>query len=295
MGSIEYEIRKNYKQLRPSEQKVADFILSYEGEPEKLTIMEMAEGARVSQPTVIRFANSMHLKGFKELKYLMVQDELQKNMQEKSSNRLHGFFISASDGIEDMPDKVIQTTIHLLRDVLNSISIDEFIRLIYAIISARRVLVFGTENSGCTVNDLVTKLLYLGIDCITYTDSYLQSVCANNLSREDLAIGVSYTGCSKDTIEVLRTAKESGAVTAAITNFSKARISEYADINIVATTEQYFYGDKIFSRTSQIAIVDMIYTGVLVSNFHNFTANIDKNSMAIFDRDYIDENLTHIK
>ena len=290
MGSIEYEIKKIYKNLRPSEQKVADFILAYKGKPEELTIVEMAEGAKVSQPTIIRFANSMHLKGFKELKYLMVQDDLQKNMQANNSERLHGFFISANDRIEDMPDKVIQTTIHMLRDVLNNISIDEFTRLIYAIISARRVLVFGSENSGCTVNDLVTKLLYLGIDCRTYTDSYLQSVCANNLTMEDLAIGVSYTGCSKDTVDVLKIAKEAGAVTAAITNFSKAKISEFADINIAATAEQYFYGDKIFSRTSQIAIVDMIYTGVLVSNFHNFTANLDKNMNAILDRDYIEKN-----
>ena len=286
MGSIEYEIKKSYKKLRPSEQKVADFILAYKGEPEYLTITEMAEGAKVSQPTIIRFANSMHLQGFKELKYLMVQGKIQESMRIQSSNRLHGFLIGPNDRVEDMPDKVIQTTIHLLRDALNSISVDEFSRLVYAIVMARRVLVFGTENSSCTVNDLVTKLLYIGIDCITYTDSYLQSVCANNLTSEDVAIGVSYTGCSKDTIEVLKIAKKAGAVTAAITNFSKTRISEQADINIVATTEQYLYGDKIFSRTSQIAIVDMIYTGVLVSNFCHFTANIDKNSEAILDRDY---------
>lgn len=289
MGGIEIEIRKNYMQLKPAERKVADFLLNYGGEFAHLTITDLAAGAGVSQPTIIRFAEHMQLKGFKDLKYELMQDEIKETLNSQKTSLLHGFQIGANDRLEDVPANVIVTTVSMLKDTLSSISLEEFTRLICGIVTARCVFVFGVENSNCAVSDLVTKLLYLGINCITYADSYLQSVCANNLTRADLAIGISYSGCSKNTIEVLETAKRAGAVTAAITNFSGAKISKSADINIVGTGEQFLYGNSIFSRTSQIAIVDMIYTGVLISNFSKFSANIDRSSKVIFDRDYREE------
>lgn len=288
-GNIEYQIRKNYNRLRPSEQKVADYILSFREGFAGLTISGLAEGAGVSQPTIVRFANNIELKGFKELKYLLMEDEMKEAMNIQKTNLLHGFKIGEHDKPEDVPANVIWTTMTILKDTLNSISVEEFKRLIHEIVTAKRVFVFGVENSSCTVNDLVTKLLYLGINCVTYTDDYLQSVCAGNLTEEDLAIGISYSGCSKNTVGVLSTAKKAGAGTAAITNFSEAPISEYADINLIATTEQYLYGDTIFSRTSQLAIVDMIYTGILVSDYQKFTHKIDKSRKTIFDRDYREE------
>ena len=48
-----------------------------------------------------------------------------------------------------------------------------------------------------------------------------------------------------------------------MTNFENSLISKYADILLCASNRQFFYGDTIFSRISQLALVDMIYAGVL--------------------------------
>ena len=75
MGTEEFlfEIRKNYRNLRPSEQKVADVILEGTEEIAEYTIEQFAHKAKVSQPTVLRFANAMGMKGYKELKTRMIQ------------------------------------------------------------------------------------------------------------------------------------------------------------------------------------------------------------------------------
>lgn len=285
-GSVEFEMRKNYKKFRPSERKVADYILKNLNKVEQMTITSLAEGAEVSQPTVMRFANSLGLKGFKELKYQLMQDEVKKQVSDKNLSPLHGFYIQEQDKLEDIPGNVIATTIKTMQDMLESISVEEYVKLVQAIIKARKVFVFGVENSNSTVNDLVTKLMYLGIDCVTYNDYYLQSVCASNLTKNDLAIGISYSGASKDTVEVLRIAAEAGAVTAVITNFEKSVMGENADICIASTSEQYLYGDAIFSRTSQLAVVDMIYAGIIVSNYHYYTEKMDRSSRITGSRDY---------
>lgn len=286
IGFVEFEIKKNYKKFRPSERKVADYLLQNLDKVEQMTITSLAEEAKVSQPTVMRFANSLGMKGFKELKYLLMQDEVKKLVGDSHSSPLHGFQIQEQDRLEDIPSNIIATTIKTMQDTLSSISVEEYVKLVEAIIHARKVFVFGVENSNSTVSDLVTKLMYLGIDCVTYTDYYLQSICASNLTSDDVAIGISYSGCSKNTVDVLKAAAESGAVTAAITNFEKSVLSKYANICITSTTEQYLYGEAIFSRASQLAIVDMIYTGVIISNYHHYTAKMDKSSRAICSRAY---------
>lgn len=286
MNTLEFEISKHYKQLRPSEKKVADYLLGYEGDVNELTIIRLAECAKVSQPTIMRFAKALGLEGFKELKYMMLQDELKKKAISQEPSPLYGFNIGEADELMNIPSKVIATTVKIMQDTLKSVSLKSYMQAIKAITNARNVFVFGVENSGSTVSDLVTKLLYLGIHCTTYDDYYLQSICASNLTKEDVAIGISYSGCSKNTVDVMSAAQKAGATTIAITNFDNALINKYAQIIISATSQQYMYGDAIFSRTSQLAIVDMIYSGILVSDYEKYTSKMDLSSKVICTRAY---------
>ena len=64
---LEWEITRNYRKLRPSERKVADYLLHCDEELDDMTLTELAEKAKVSQPTVLRFARGMGFEGFKEL------------------------------------------------------------------------------------------------------------------------------------------------------------------------------------------------------------------------------------
>ena len=57
-------VKSAYASLRPSEQRVADYVL---GDPEgctQCTISELAERVQVSQPTVVRFAQAMGFDGY---------------------------------------------------------------------------------------------------------------------------------------------------------------------------------------------------------------------------------------
>ena len=49
-NQFEFNIKKLYADLRPSEQKVADYYLGYAGQLEELSLVPMAKAAGVSQP-----------------------------------------------------------------------------------------------------------------------------------------------------------------------------------------------------------------------------------------------------
>ncbi|WBW49896.1 MurR/RpiR family transcriptional regulator [Peptoniphilus equinus] len=283
---LEWAIAKNYRGLRPSEKKVADYLLYCDGELEDMTLVELAKKANVSQPTVLRFAKAMGYGGFKELKAAMVKERIRKGMQREDISPLYGFHVGREDLPTDVPAKVIATTIHLMREMLKSMSLKDYIKAIALIQNADNIVVYGVENSLCVVSDLVTKFLYLGLKCYSYNDYYLQHISAVNLNPKDVAIGISFSGTSRNTVDVLRGAKESGASTIVITNFENTAIAQYADVQICTGSGQFLYGDAIFSRATQLAIVDMLYMGVLISDYDRYTGNLDLNGKTIGDPTY---------
>ena len=101
--------------------------------------------------------------------------------------------------------------------------------------------------------------------------------------KNDLAIGISHSGETKDTVDAIRIAKESGAKTLVLTNFKASVITKYADIVMfTGDTESSFYSETMSSRMSQLAIVDMLYMGVVVSDYRKYTKRLDKiNNMTI--------------
>ena len=70
---FEFNIKKLYADLRPSEQKVADYYLGYAGQLEELSLVPMAKAAGVSQPTVMRFVKALGFGGFREFKYAVLK------------------------------------------------------------------------------------------------------------------------------------------------------------------------------------------------------------------------------
>lgn len=281
-------IQEGYAALRPSEQKVADWMLEYKGAGGDLLIEGMAVQIQVSQPTIIRFVKALGYKSFKEFKYSLMQEDARKesNMPPESNIDLYGFKLSSKDKLEEIPGKIINTSVKMLEETLKSVQIKEYKRALDAILEAESIVIYSVENSICTATDLMTKLTYLGLNCRMYGDYYLQNVSANNLSKRDLAIGISYSGYSKHTVEMMRNAQKVGAKTMVITNFENAVIADFADILICGSNQQFLYGNTIFSRISQMALVDMIYAGLLNRDYGRLSKRLNKNSQIVAERAY---------
>lgn len=284
MEPIMLLIRKQYKFLRPAERKVADFLLEEEYDIQTLTIDALAEKIEVSQPTIIRFSNAIGLKGFKELKWKISEDRIQE--EKKQFKRKVTLPVSKEDKLIDIPTKVITTNIKLLEDTLKNISSFEFMKAVKAIYEAPKVAVFAVENSSNIAQDLQIKLSYIGLNVIYHTDAYMQKILAANLTPEDVAIGISYSGTSVQTVDSLKIGRKKGATTISITNYEEALINKYADIILCSGVAQYLSGQDIFSRCVQTAMIDMIYSGILLTDFDGFTAKLETNGKVISNFSY---------
>lgn len=281
---ITNQIQKTFPKLRKSEQQVAQYILEHTEIMEQISLDQLAKEAKVSQPTVLRMLKAVGYHGFKEAKVAFIEERLKK--ETSSHYDALGIPLEKGNQVEDVPGIVIGNTIQLLQNSLQTISAKDLKKAVNAIAQATKVCIFSVENSNTVATDLLTKLLYLGINCQFNEDYYLQNIQAGHMQKGEVAIGISYTGTSKNTVDVLKQAKKSGATTIAITNFTDTPLLKYADIVILTSNTQLLYGNDIFSRTIHMAVVDMLYTGLLVSDYDKYYSHLKKSGRMIQSRKY---------
>lgn len=70
----------------------------------------------------------------------------------------------------------------------------------------------------------------------------------------------------------MRLAKSHGAKTIAITNALGAPLASWADVTLLTGRDSHtIYGNAIFSRVADTALVDMLYMGVILSGYGRFS------------------------
>jgi len=70
---LSQHIAHKMDQLRKSERKVAEYVLNHQQEVIHLRVIDLANLAGVSEPTVIRFCRAIGCNGFQEFKLIMAQ------------------------------------------------------------------------------------------------------------------------------------------------------------------------------------------------------------------------------
>lgn len=278
---LEQEMKVIYNTLRSSEQKVADYIFANPSEIGQLNLVSIASNAGVSTPTVIRLVKALKKSGYRQFQLEWVQQFKER----KSFEPLYGFELKQEDKLCDVPVKTIATEIENIEEALKSLSIKSYEKAIEILTNASLIDIYSVENSEIIAEDLVNKLLYLGLPVRHYKDPYLQQISAGHLKKDAVCIGISYTGRSKDTIKVMKIAKKQGANIIAITTDEQCEMCKYADVVLcTGKSSTLLYGNAIFSRVSQLAIVDMIYMGIILSDYEGYTKMLDNSGKLIKER-----------
>jgi RpiR family carbohydrate utilization transcriptional regulator len=262
-------IKSFYPDATPAERRIADYILERPEEIYKLNIKELGARAKVSLPTAFRFTRRLGFQGFKDFKVALIRDISV------------GLYLSPdamdSGSVEGVAHGVFENEIANLRETLSSIDYTAIRKTVTAIGKARRILLFAVSSSVPIAFDFYWKLCLAGFTCFHQTDVYVQKMTARNATPADLAIGVSFSGDTREVVECLRIAQENGARTVCLTSFINSSITQFADIKLfTAPVKSLQQKIDIPSRMAQIAILDVIYMLVLLKDGERLGVNISK-------------------
>lgn len=278
-------VKSIYPSMRNSEKKVADYVLAHPEDVLSLPLLRLADAVGVSEASVIRFCKNIGYSGYSELK-LRVAKELGEHVNDEET-QTSGLDIFSESALSAVPKIIISRSIRSLEDTLRIFDTAEYERAVRTLLSADRIVLFGVGNSASVADDAMNKFLKIGLLCNVYSDAHLQMMTATSLGKNDAAIGISHSGMTRDTVDALAAAKKAGASTICITNYGTSRITEVSDIRLLTSSpETSFESETMTSRIAQLAVIDMLYVGMIMQDYPGCRNKIDRLNNVLHDKSY---------
>jgi DNA-binding MurR/RpiR family transcriptional regulator len=254
------QVRAVLPSLTPAERRVAEAVLRDPGRSAGLTITGLALAATVSEASVLRFCRSVGLGGYAELRLALAAEAAR---SEARPSRAVGSDIGRGDGLPRVVEKIAFADARAIEETAQQLNLETLERVVEALAAARRIEVYGIAASAFVAMDLQQKLHRIGRTAFTSSDPHIALTSAALLRPGDVAIGISHTGATVDTIEPLIEARSHGALAVAVTNFPRSPIAEAADVVLTtAVRETSFRSGAMSSRIAQLMVVDCLFVGV---------------------------------
>ncbi|MCE3202887.1 MurR/RpiR family transcriptional regulator [Paenibacillus sonchi] len=269
-------INTYYPSMTKSEQKVAKCVLEHPDNLIYLSVTELADFAGTGETTVMRFCRKIGFKGYQDFKLMLAQG-LPK--QQAPSGR--------DGGDADDATLLYESMVNILQSSLGMLDRERLEEAINQIDAARHVQFFGVGSSAITALDAKNRFLRIGRRVEAIADSHIQSMMAVTMGEGDVAFGISVSGSTLDTNDMLMKAKQNGAKVIAMTNYAKSPIASIADIVLLtAGKESPLEGGSMGAKISQLFIIDLICKG-LERRHADETKNMKElTARAVIDRIY---------
>ncbi|WP_028550181.1 MurR/RpiR family transcriptional regulator [Paenibacillus sp. UNC451MF] len=255
-GNTLLSIRSYLNAMTKTETVVAQYVLEH---PEKViyqSVTDVAEQADVGETTVLRFCRKLGFKGFQDFKLLLAQDLVQPVTHTHEE-------VKSGDAPSVLAHKIIATHSRILEETGQLLDGHKLSQAIELMALAESIQFYGVGSSGLTALQAAHAFTRIGKRCDARQDTHFQAMAASLLSSNDVAVGISVSGSTKDTIENLRLAKEAGAKILCITHNARSPITKLADVELLmAARENPLQGSSMAAKISQLTVIDILYAGV---------------------------------
>lgn len=254
---VQARIHAHLSGLQTAEVRVARVVLEQPNVVIYKSASEVGQLASTSSATVIRCAQKMGFKGFHDLK-LALANELAVFEQGRTEEERTG-----GDPRTAVLVEITRAGAESVRDAGALVDPDAFDAVVSAIADARRVLFFGVGTSAPLCQDAAYRFSAIGVLAEAPADVHVQQVQARLLTDQDVAVIVSHTGSTRETLAAAAAARATGAVTVAITSFAISPLTEQVDHTIVAGSRELALRlEAMASRLAHLALLDALLVAV---------------------------------
>ncbi|MGL4231365.1 MAG: glucokinase [Casimicrobium sp.] len=249
------QIQRGVENFSPAERRVAEYILSRPREFLNQPIVQIAQLANVSQPTVIRFCRTLGATGLSDLK-LRLAAAVTGTIPVSHAQ------ITDDDSTAELGSKVLSNTasaILRLRDQINQEAIDRAIDLLS---KSKRTEIFAGGNDFPVAVDAQAKLLRVGVTCGYHPRESEQLLVANLLQAGSVALILDNDGRSSELREVAEISRERGVSVIALT-LGQTTLARRADVTVLIDHVENMQTQlPMVSRILHLLVIDILAVGV---------------------------------
>lgn len=276
------DLRGLLPELPDSVRKVAEHVLADPSTAVAGTLRELAAASGTSPSAVSRLCRRLGVDGYPELRVAVARDAATggDTPWQVDISRT----ISPTDSLEDVARTLEAAQSLAVRGTLAGLDLDAVRAVAAATHSARRVQLYGVSGSSVMAAELHLRLHRIGVPTWSYADVHEGLTGASLLEPGDLAIAFSFTGETRETVEMLRTAAGRGAVTAAVTGARRSSLARTADHVLVTVTEETTFREgPLAARFSELTVVELLYLAVSQTGIERSAELLERTAAAVRD------------
>jgi DNA-binding MurR/RpiR family transcriptional regulator len=274
-------VRAQLPEFTGALQRVAERVLADPAAAARATIVELAERSGTSPATVTRFCRALGFDGYAELR-LGIAGETGRAARAAGWSVDIGREIQPTDPLDRVLGQVMAADTRAMHDTVALLDLAQVAAAADAIARAARTDIYGASGSALVGAELQLSLHRIGVAAWAWTDVHSGLASAAVLAPGDVAVGISHSGQTRETIEMLAEAGSRGATTVALTSFPRSPLAEVADLVLATATQATtFRPDALSARHPQLVVLDLLYIAVAQRTHQRAHAAFQRTARAV--------------
>jgi DNA-binding MurR/RpiR family transcriptional regulator len=254
-------VRRLLPSLPAALRRVAETTVEMPSVVARSTIVDLAERSGTSTATITRFCRAAGFEGYNDFRVSLATEVGRSGIGSWGDDM--GGDIQPSDSLERALAVIVNADLRAVQQTAAQLDLRVVEEVAEVMASARRVVVFGVSGSAAIGEEFHLCLHRIGIPSWVWSEVHGGLASAALLGPEDVALAISHSGSAVETVEMLRVARQHGALTVALTNTGNSPVTEVADhVLTTAVRETSFRQDVRAARHSQLIVLDLIYVAI---------------------------------
>ncbi|WP_299203831.1 MurR/RpiR family transcriptional regulator [uncultured Amphritea sp.] len=263
------QIYDRLESLNKSERKVANVIIGDPATATRLSIASLAQAASVSEPTVNRFCRNFEAKGYPDFKIQLAQSLA-------GGTPYVSRTVEQDDSTEEYTDKIFTSTIAALDIARKGVNAGLISKAVDYLIQAKQISFLGLGASGPVATDAQHKFFRFNLPVAAYEDVLMMRMVAAAAHTGDVFVVISYTGRTRELVDVAKIARENGATVIGISAENSPLAKECTVLLAAPTPEDTDIYMPMTSRIVQLTLLDVLATGVTLRRGVDFHQHLKK-------------------
>lgn len=249
---------QEYNTFTKSEKKITDYILAHKHDTQYMTITELGTECGVAEATLTRFCRRLGCGGFNDFKLSLAKAAVS-SRDPDSMYDLYGE-VYPTDSVKDMCQKLYNADKEALTQTFQLLDPDSIVTTVDYIQRADRVYCYGQGGSSILAMEAWGRFATVTPKMQWIQDSHMQAMAASLLKKNDVILYFSFSGSTRELMDVAQIAGKRGVHLVLVTRFPKSPGAAYADVLLqCGAMEGPLQPGSIAAKVSQLYVIDVLF------------------------------------
>ena len=266
------------------QRQIATYILEHYDRAAYMTAAKLGAEVKVSESTVVRFADELGFGGY---------PELQQALQELAKTHLTAAQrMDVADnllGRDNVLEKVLLGDADMIRRTLDGLDKTAFYAAVDKIVRARNIYILGSRSSASLAAFLTFnfRMMFDNVRNVEISSGSEMFEQILNIGAEDVLIAISFPRYSKRTVRAVHFAHNAGADVVSITDSTASPIAADSDQLLTAKSDMASFVDSL---VAPLSIINAMVAAVSMSCHEQVAARLRRLEEIWDEYDVYDKN-----